>query len=84
MSAEAPHRVGRPLDLEAARTRAAQAAALGDTLALRVLSALASGAPADELRTTLQVSRTRSAPSLATLESVGIVQTRLRCIHAHG
>ena len=35
MSSEAPHRVGRPLDLAAAQTRASQAAALGDTLTLR-------------------------------------------------
>lgn len=73
MSSEPPHRVGRPLDLAAAQTRAAQAAVLGDTLTLRVLSALAAGAPADELVTVLQVSQASVSDALSTLESVGIV-----------
>jgi len=73
MSEDPPHRVGRPLDLEAARTRAAQAAALGDTLALRVLSALAAGAPADELTALLQVSHESIATALRTLETVDII-----------
>lgn len=68
------HRVGRPLDLAAAEVRAAQAAALGDTLSLRVLSALAAGAPSAELATLLHVTPERIAEAVTRLASVGIVQ----------
>lgn len=73
MSADPTHRIGRPLDLEAAQARAAQAAALGDTLALRVLSALAAGAPAGDLPALLQVPHESIAAALHALESVDIV-----------
>ena len=75
MSATAPHRVGRPLDLAAAEVRAAQASALGDALSLRVLSALAAGAPAHELSTLLHVAQERVVAALGSLEAVGILQT---------
>lgn len=75
MTTTTPHRVGRPLDLEAAQTRAAQAAVLGDTLALRTLSALAAGAPVSELPTLLHVPSARIAEAVASLIAVGIVHT---------
>lgn len=73
MSAEQPHRVGRPLDLEAARARAAQAAVLGDALCLRVLSALAAGAHSEELPGLLHVSTDRTAIAIEELSSVHII-----------
>ena len=60
MSDPGIHRVGKPLDFEAAQSRAAQAAALGDTLSLRVLSALAAGA-------TVNVTLTFTNPSKTTV-----------------
>ncbi|MFS0733856.1 arsenate reductase ArsC [Microbacterium sp. 1P10UB] len=75
MTCAPTHRIGRPLDLPAAQTRAAQAAALGDTLSLRVLSALAAGVPSTELSSLLHVSSPRISAAVASLESVGIVHT---------
>ncbi|MBN9216275.1 MAG: arsenate reductase ArsC [Microbacterium sp.] len=73
MSPHPPHRIGRPLDLEAAQRRAAQAAVLGDTLALRVLSVLAAGVPAVNLAAALHVPQAQVTSALHSLESVGIV-----------
>lgn len=70
---DSSHRIGRPLDLAAAQTRAAQAAALGDSLALRTLSALASGIPSAELPTLLLVSTERADQAIASLTAVGIL-----------
>jgi len=69
----AHHRVGRPLDVEAAQSRAAQAAALGDVLALRVLSALAAGAPEAELPGLLHVEQPRVSTAVRHLQTVDIV-----------
>jgi protein-tyrosine-phosphatase len=74
MSETPTHRVGKPLDFEAAQARAAQAAALGDTLSLRVLSAVAAGAVSDDLTTLLHVAPERIAASIESLTRVGILQ----------
>lgn len=74
MNETAHHRVGRPLELAAAETRAAQAAALGDSLVLRTLSALASGASPEELTALLHVSPQRVDAALERLAAVGILQ----------
>ncbi|WP_100812092.1 arsenate reductase/protein-tyrosine-phosphatase family protein [Microbacterium sp. BR1] len=75
MSADgARHRVGKPLDPESARLRASQAAVLGDALNLRVLSALAAGAPAAELSEILYVDDARIAASLIALSSADIIR----------
>lgn len=74
MTIEGAHRVGRPLDMEAARVRAAQAAALGDLLTLRVLSAVAAGARAGELPALLAADAQTISVALARLEDVGIVR----------
>lgn len=68
------HRVGRPLDLQEAQVRASQAAVLAETLALRVLSALAAGAGADELPDLLMVPSDRVQRALDSLVSVAIIQ----------
>ncbi len=68
------HRVGRPLDTAEAAERALQAAVLGDTLNLRVLSAIAAGVPARELPDVLHVSADRAAGAIDTLHTAGIVQ----------
>lgn len=73
MTADRSHRVGRPLDPAEAQRRAAQAAALGDPLSLRVLSALAAGAHADDLSELLHVSSDRARSAIASLTAVGIV-----------
>lgn len=74
MTAEHPHRIGRPLDAAAAAARAAQAAALGDEVALRVLSALASGSEPAELPGLLASSRARVAEALESLTRVGVIR----------
>lgn len=67
------HRVGRPLGADAARVRAAQAAVLGDTGVLRVLSALAAGTPDTEIPEVLQTSTLAVSDAIARLEEGGIV-----------
>ncbi|MDZ8170824.1 arsenate reductase ArsC [Microbacterium xanthum] len=69
----APHRVGRPLDADSARMRAQQAAALGDSAALRVLSALAAGVAAPDLAGVLFLSAERAEEALLRLASVGLI-----------
>ncbi|WP_292858946.1 arsenate reductase ArsC [Microbacterium sp.] len=75
MIERARHRVGRPLDDDAAQERAAQAAVLGDLLTLRVLSALAAGAPADVLSSLLHVPAIEVEDAIARLLAVNIVRT---------
>ncbi|WP_082734080.1 arsenate reductase ArsC [Microbacterium hominis] len=67
------HRVGRPLDAEEAGERAAQAAVLGDTLNLRVLSAIAAGAPAAQLPEILHVAAERAETAIEALRAAGII-----------
>ncbi|GAA1954647.1 arsenate reductase ArsC [Microbacterium aquimaris] len=67
------HRIGRPLDADSARTRAQQAAVLGESAALRVLSALAAGVPARELPEVLFVSPERAEAALLALASVDLI-----------
>lgn len=55
MNEQPRHRVGRPLDPQAARERAAQVAVLGNPDTLRVLSAVASGVTAAELADALDL-----------------------------
>lgn len=74
MSSDATHRVGRPLDVDAAQVRAAQAAALGDLLTLRVLSAIAVGEPASTVPALLHADAAEVRESLRTLEQVGILR----------
>lgn len=74
MSLHTGHRVGRPLDFDAAEMRARQAAALGDSLALRVLSAIAAGMPDAELPGALHVSSERIRHAVESLEAVGILR----------
>lgn len=73
MTGDSGHRVGRPLDGRAARERAAQAAVLGDLLALRVLSALAAGAPVDDLATLLHAPTDEVADAVARLTAAEII-----------
>lgn len=70
----APHRVGKPLEAAEAAERAAQAAVLGDTLNLRVLSAIGAGVPAAGLAATLHVSAERAEQAVAALQRAAIVQ----------
>lgn len=67
------HRVGRPLDLDEAEERAIQAAVLGDTLNLRLLSALAAGVARPELPEVLHISADRSDTAIEALAAAGIV-----------
>lgn len=67
------HRVGRPLGVDAARARAEQAAVLGDTLVLRVLSAIAARTPETAIPGLLQTSALRVSEAVARLEEVRIV-----------
>ncbi len=69
-----PHRVGKPLDAAEAAERAAQAALLGDTLNLRVLSAIGAGVPAARLAETLHVSAERAEHAVDALQRAAIVQ----------
>jgi protein-tyrosine-phosphatase len=69
------HRVGRPLEVRAARERAEQAAALGDELRLRVLSAIASGAHLDELPEILRTSTLQIDAAITALHEVGLLNT---------
>lgn len=69
-----PHRVGKPLDAAEAAERAAQAAVLGDTLNLRVLSAIGAGVPAARLAETLHVSAARAEQAVDALQRAVIVQ----------
>ena len=71
---EAGHRVGRPLDAHEAKERADQAAALGDTLNLRVLSAIAAGVPSGELAGVLSVASGCVDAAIERLHSVAIIQ----------
>lgn len=71
---DAVHRVGKPLDPAEARERAAQAAVLGDTLNLRVLSAIAAGVVGNQLAETLHISADRTQQALVALESASITQ----------
>lgn len=73
MTTGGARRVGRPLDLTAATSRAAQAAALGDPLALRLLSALAAGTPAEELARVLFAPAADIAAAVTELTKVGIL-----------
>lgn len=74
MTGAGNHRVGRPLDVEAAQARAVQAAALGDLLTLRVLSAVATGAPAAEIPGLLHADAEIVREGLSRLVQVGIVR----------
>lgn len=67
------HRVGRPLGVDAARVRAEQAAVLGDTLVLRVLSAIAARTPDDEIPEALHASVLGVSDAIARLEDGGII-----------
>lgn len=69
----AHHRVGRPLDAEAAESRAAQAAVLADVLALRALSALAAGAPEADLPGLLHVEQSQVRAAVGRLRMVDIL-----------
>lgn len=71
--ADDSHRVGRPLAIDAAKSRADQAAALGDPVVLRVLSAVASDIPEAEIAGSLLITRSRANTALARLESVALI-----------
>ncbi|GAA3642804.1 hypothetical protein GCM10022200_28340 [Microbacterium awajiense] len=68
------HRIGRPLDPGEAVARAAQAAVLGDSINLRVLSAIAAGIHPAELADALHVAAERAATAVDVLGRAGIVQ----------
>lgn len=67
-------RIGEPLDLTEATERAEQAAVLGDTVNLRVLSALASEIPTTDLAEILHLPAARITGALDRLAAVGIIQ----------
>lgn len=73
MTRVSSHRVGRPLDAAEAQRRADQAAVLADSVALRVLSALAAGAPVADLPSLVQVSAPRIAQAVGSLLAADIV-----------
>lgn len=75
MTERARHRVGRPLDDDAAQERTAQAAVLGDVLTLRVLSALAAGVPADAVAARVHAPAREVDDAVARLRSAGIVHS---------
>ncbi|SDR98126.1 Protein-tyrosine-phosphatase [Brevibacterium sandarakinum] len=66
-------RLGRPLEPNEAKERARQAAVLGDPLALRVLSTIASGDDPSHLSEELRASGREVEASLAALRSVGML-----------
>ena len=68
------HRVGKPLEATEAAERATQAAVLGDTLNLRVLSAIGAGVPVARLAETLHVSAERAEHAVEALQRAAIVQ----------
>lgn len=75
---EAPRRIGRPLDAEAARARARQISAVADPLRLRVLSAVASAADdelgsADFVAHALELAPDAIRPALVGLETAGLL-----------
>lgn len=74
MNEPAVHRVGRPLDAEAATSRAAQAAALGDLLTLRVLSAVAAGVALEAVAEYLHAAGSDVHAAAERLTSVGITR----------
>ncbi|MFC6325313.1 arsenate reductase ArsC [Microbacterium koreense] len=67
------HRVGQPLDPAQAASRAAQAAALGDPVNLRILSALAAGVLADDLARELTLDDERVRQGVAELAAVDVI-----------
>ncbi|GAA1731008.1 arsenate reductase ArsC [Microbacterium paludicola] len=69
------HRIGRPLDVDEAQARARQAAVLGEALHLRVLSAIAAGAPSDALAEVLHVSAERALAARDVLRAAGMIHT---------
>lgn len=82
---DAPRRLGRPLDAEAARNRAVQITALADPVRLRVLSALASSEDdariAQAIAQTLGVQAEEVASALEALDAVGLVSLDERGAH---
>ncbi|MDD7929899.1 arsenate reductase ArsC [Microbacterium thalli] len=74
MTERGSHRVGRPLGAEDAQARAAQAAVLGDLLALRVLSAVAANAPLAHIPALLHIAAGDMQDALNRLQTVGIVR----------
>ncbi len=67
-------RVGKPLGREEATERAAQAAVLGDTLTLRVLSAVAAGIAESELASALHLSSEQVTDAVDRLAHASIIQ----------
>lgn len=69
-----PRAIGRPLDRASARERANQAAALSDSVRLRVLSALAAGSETEaDVAASLGVEDDAIVDAISTLTRVGLV-----------
>lgn len=73
MSEKHTHRVGRPLDEQAARDRAVQVAVLGNPETLRTLSALASGMHESDLAGELGIDSTGVDQALRSLQMAGLI-----------
>ncbi len=74
MSREPQHRVGRPLDVQAARDRAAQVSVLGNPDILRVLSAIASGVADLAIPRELDLAQDVVDAAMASLLMTGLVR----------
>lgn len=74
MSEKHTHRVGRPLDEQAARDRAVQVAVLGNPETLRTLSALASGMHESDLAGELGIDSTGVDQALRSLQMAGLIR----------
>ncbi|MFN3337317.1 MAG: three-helix bundle dimerization domain-containing protein, partial [Thermomicrobium sp.] len=74
MSGELPHRIGRPLDEQAARERAAQVSVLGNPDTLRVLSALATGMDVEAIANALSSDASTVEQAIYSLQLTGLIR----------